>query len=170
MAVYLNTYQTYQAYGGPEEGGWWYECGDPIQSLKVSEEDLGAMEAERDKKYEHWQERYFRLLPCYREELDPARKERISNILDRIDKVKDKLWSSGRLSELRQMARKVTEAIKQNKPIESYYKETGGYGFVIDLPDCEDPRPTEYRGDDRYVTYVEGEFAQFFPQEKPYYC
>jgi hypothetical protein len=40
MAVYLNTYETWQAYGGPEEGGWWYECGEPVQSILISDEDL----------------------------------------------------------------------------------------------------------------------------------
>lgn len=36
MTIYLNTYQTWDAYGGPEEGGWWYECGEPVQSFVVS--------------------------------------------------------------------------------------------------------------------------------------
>lgn len=40
MAVYLNTYKTWQAYGGPEEGGWWYECGEPVQSVLVSDLDI----------------------------------------------------------------------------------------------------------------------------------
>lgn len=37
MTVYLNTYETWKAYGGPEEGGWWYECGKPVQSFIVSQ-------------------------------------------------------------------------------------------------------------------------------------
>lgn len=45
MAVYLNTYEVYQAYGGPEEGGWWYECGTPVQSILLSSDD-----------YEEWVE------------------------------------------------------------------------------------------------------------------
>ena len=32
---YLNIYEIGQAYGGPEEGGWWYSCGDPIESTLV---------------------------------------------------------------------------------------------------------------------------------------
>lgn len=39
MAVYLNTYEVYQAYGGPEEGGWWYDRGTPVQSILLSNED-----------------------------------------------------------------------------------------------------------------------------------
>ena len=39
MSVYLNTYERYQAYGGPEEGGWWHECGTPLQSVLYSHED-----------------------------------------------------------------------------------------------------------------------------------
>lgn len=40
MSVYLNTYETWQAYGGPEEGGWWYECGTPVQSMLISNDDF----------------------------------------------------------------------------------------------------------------------------------
>lgn len=40
MAVYLNTYECHQAYGGQEEGGWWYECGTPLQSIFWSHQDL----------------------------------------------------------------------------------------------------------------------------------
>ena len=32
---YLNIYEVGQAYGGPEEGGWWYSCGDPVESTLV---------------------------------------------------------------------------------------------------------------------------------------
>lgn len=40
MAVYLNTYEVHQAYGGPEEGGWWFDCGTPVQSILLSPEPL----------------------------------------------------------------------------------------------------------------------------------
>lgn len=40
MTVYLNTYHTWQQYGGPEEGGWWFDCGEPLQSILLSLEDL----------------------------------------------------------------------------------------------------------------------------------
>lgn len=39
MAVYLNTYEVWQAYGGPEEGGWWFDCGQPVQSVLISHDD-----------------------------------------------------------------------------------------------------------------------------------
>lgn len=47
MAVYLNTYEVYQAYGGPEEGGWWYDCGTPVQSVLLSNEE-----------YEEWTDQH----------------------------------------------------------------------------------------------------------------
>ena len=40
MTVYLNTYEQWEAYGGPEEGGWWYTCGIPVQSVFFVDEDL----------------------------------------------------------------------------------------------------------------------------------
>ena len=33
--LYLNAYMVTQAYGGPEEGGWWYDCGEVIASEPV---------------------------------------------------------------------------------------------------------------------------------------
>ena len=32
---YLNIYELAQAYGGPEEGGWWYTYGEPVESTEV---------------------------------------------------------------------------------------------------------------------------------------
>jgi hypothetical protein len=29
---YINIYLVDRAYGGPEEGGWWYDAGDPVHS------------------------------------------------------------------------------------------------------------------------------------------
>jgi hypothetical protein len=40
MTVYLNTYEVWQAYGGPEEGGWWYDCGSPVQSVLISRDSF----------------------------------------------------------------------------------------------------------------------------------
>lgn len=30
---YVNVYLADRAYGGPEEGGWWYDCGEAIRSF-----------------------------------------------------------------------------------------------------------------------------------------
>ena len=32
--IYINTYETNRAYGGPEEGGWWFDIGDPVESVQ----------------------------------------------------------------------------------------------------------------------------------------
>ena len=31
--MYANAYITDRVYGGPEEGGWYYDCGEPVMSL-----------------------------------------------------------------------------------------------------------------------------------------
>lgn len=36
--AYLNTYRIWQTYGGPEEGGWWYESGTPVQSIYLNQQ------------------------------------------------------------------------------------------------------------------------------------
>ena len=37
---YANAYWTDRLYGGPEEGGWWYEAGEPVQSVLISQDEL----------------------------------------------------------------------------------------------------------------------------------
>ena len=31
---YINAYCVTQAYGGPEEGGWWFDRGEPLESVR----------------------------------------------------------------------------------------------------------------------------------------
>jgi hypothetical protein len=40
MTVYLNVYRVYQCYGGPEEGNWWFDAGEPLESTVISDESL----------------------------------------------------------------------------------------------------------------------------------
>ena len=35
---YLNVYKITQAYGGPQEGGWWFDVGEPLESVCVDDE------------------------------------------------------------------------------------------------------------------------------------
>ena len=32
---YVNAYAVYRRYGGPEEGGWWYNTGYPLASVLI---------------------------------------------------------------------------------------------------------------------------------------
>ena len=32
---YINAYEVTRHYGGPEEGGWWYNSGEPVASVPV---------------------------------------------------------------------------------------------------------------------------------------
>ena len=63
MSVYLNTYKVHQAYGGPEEGGWWYDVGIPVNSFLVTNEDYESwyacegLDLSEDEKDEVWRER-----------------------------------------------------------------------------------------------------------------
>lgn len=45
MAYVLAVYEVNRAYGGPEEGGWWYDCGELARVLGVrrSEDDAYAL-------------------------------------------------------------------------------------------------------------------------------
>jgi hypothetical protein len=36
---YLNVYEVIQAWGGPEEGGWWYNCGTPLESVRADNDE-----------------------------------------------------------------------------------------------------------------------------------
>lgn len=35
MRLFVNIYSAGRAYGGPEEGGWWFDVGTPIGSIPV---------------------------------------------------------------------------------------------------------------------------------------
>jgi len=46
--LYINVYMIDQAYGGPEEGDWWYTFGRPVESrLADNEEDAALMYNDR---------------------------------------------------------------------------------------------------------------------------
>jgi hypothetical protein len=36
--IYVNAYRVSRAYGGPEEGGWWYDVGEPMASVPIHSE------------------------------------------------------------------------------------------------------------------------------------
>ena len=40
--TYVNEYWVNQAYGGPEEGGWWYETGKFVQCLGITKGHVAA--------------------------------------------------------------------------------------------------------------------------------
>jgi hypothetical protein len=40
--LFVNAYNVNRLYGGAEEGGWWYDTGDPVASVPVREEDPAA--------------------------------------------------------------------------------------------------------------------------------
>lgn len=35
MRLYVNIYAVSRCYGGPEEGGWWFEAGEPVGSVPI---------------------------------------------------------------------------------------------------------------------------------------
>lgn len=41
--IYVNCYKVSLCYGGPEEGGWWYDAGEPLASVPL---DSSATETE----------------------------------------------------------------------------------------------------------------------------
>jgi hypothetical protein len=42
-AKFVNVYLTDRAYGGPEEGGWWYDTAQAVRSTQVLARDLTAL-------------------------------------------------------------------------------------------------------------------------------
>ena len=36
LYLYVNAYAVSRCYGGPEEGGWWYDSGRPLASVPVT--------------------------------------------------------------------------------------------------------------------------------------
>ena len=48
---WLTVYHVQQAYGGPEEGGWWYNVGDRLETVNIKGFALGAERARLKRKY-----------------------------------------------------------------------------------------------------------------------
>lgn len=44
---HINVYELDRAYGGAEEGGWWYDCGELIHTIPVMDEDITDDEIEK---------------------------------------------------------------------------------------------------------------------------
>lgn len=38
--LYVNVYDNGRCYGGPEEGGWYYDCGDVVDSFRVKRREV----------------------------------------------------------------------------------------------------------------------------------
>jgi hypothetical protein len=170
MAIYLNTYLVSQAYGGPEEGGWWYETGEPKQSIIIDKDnDLNKLYAKEDEKNLRLNRWWNKLIECWRES-SGEKKERLDKMIGAIEKKQNKLYESGLLGKFRRMAEDFNEKFSGDQPIEVNLGEFGGYSFVIDSPDNDDPMPTAYSGDDKYATVIEDHFAMPFPQQRPMYC
>jgi hypothetical protein len=55
---YLNCYAVSRHYGGPEEGGWWYDSGEPLASVPVpetaSEEEIETTRSTLKEMFSHF--------------------------------------------------------------------------------------------------------------------
>lgn len=40
----ITVHQTWDQYGGPEEGGWWYRCGSPVETICIFSRDQAVAE------------------------------------------------------------------------------------------------------------------------------
>ena len=49
--VYINVYAVTRHFGGPEEGGWWYNAGEILESKQCHPELVNSVRAELEAKY-----------------------------------------------------------------------------------------------------------------------
>lgn len=49
VPYYVNVYEVGQGYGGPEEGGWWFSTGQPVNDACCTEETLERAELVAEK-------------------------------------------------------------------------------------------------------------------------
>jgi hypothetical protein len=61
---YVTTYRTWQNYGGPEEGGWWYDAGCPIETRRVFQPFAGLYREWRYSKLEQESAEYHLPIEC----------------------------------------------------------------------------------------------------------
>ncbi len=55
-SCYVNAYGVTREYGGPEEGGWWYDRGTPVASLWVEADEAEKAADELKARYDHIKE------------------------------------------------------------------------------------------------------------------
>ena len=54
VLVYVNAYRITRHYGGPEEGGWWFDCGEPLGSMPcMSQRDAKSKVDDMQAKFKH---------------------------------------------------------------------------------------------------------------------
>jgi len=61
--LYVNAYSVQRCYGGPEEGGWWFDAGEPIEGIVLPEGSTQEqIEAAKQQLYEKhgWASKYSR--------------------------------------------------------------------------------------------------------------
>ena len=51
---YVNAYLVDRMYGGPEEGGWWFDAGVPVESIKCTPEEVRRVEVDRKARCREW--------------------------------------------------------------------------------------------------------------------
>lgn len=51
--VFVNVYEVDRCYGGPEEGGWWYDAGTLVESAEVPAGEAEEVAAELAEQYPH---------------------------------------------------------------------------------------------------------------------
>ena len=57
--VFVNVYAIDRRYGGPEEGGWWYDAGEPVGSVAcVNRTEAGAVMVQLQQQYPKTKKRY----------------------------------------------------------------------------------------------------------------
>ena len=54
----IAVYETDRVYGGPEEGGWWYETGELVHKVTVAASEVRQVMDRLDKTYPYTKGRY----------------------------------------------------------------------------------------------------------------
>ena len=68
---YVNVYEVGTCYGGPEEGGWWYPAGEPVECCGTFETLAPALKAARQLRERIKQPDNYRMGTSDRDGLDP---------------------------------------------------------------------------------------------------
>ena len=144
MTIYINTYECHQRYGGPEEGGWWYEVGEPVQSVAVAPE------------YD---------MDDYVYRLGAARFLSGKHHHDLADLSLGSFIAELGYEQLREEQKRVNDHYTNGLPPTPRDTGYGGYTFV----GCSDT-PVSYLQDNNFRTVAEEHFAEAYPSERPHYC
>lgn len=157
--LYVNVHAVTRHYGGPEEGGWWYDAGQPLASVPVeAEEKPGHKPGTCFQCDKHRETGEGELCVEYPDDQE-------------VDEVKSAYYFEGSDEEFQETAayKRMIKPIKHLVPINPEWMEALKKNLETMFADQKYGNTGSVLGGVDVQITVDNEMARFWPEEKPRY-